>query len=147
MAVTVQFYEHLLEILGDGSIDMDNDAFKVALFDTNHAFDGTDTQLSDISANEIADGNGYTAGGQSLTTVTWSQTAGTVKFDADDPQWTATGGAIETAYHAVIYDDTHANDLLICCISFGVGKTAEEGADLNIVFDATDGIFTIASAA
>lgn len=143
MAVTVSFYNHFLEILGDGNLDMDNDTFKVALMDTNHTFVAANTQWSQVSANEIAGANGYTAGGQALANVVWSQTGGTVKFDFDDPLWTASGGDIETAYSAVIYDDTHANDLLICSIDFGEAKATEDGADLTLKVNAA-GLFTIA---
>lgn len=141
MAVTVQWYNHFLEVLGDGSLDMDNDTFKCALLDTNHVFDATDTVWADVSANEIAAAFGYTANGVALTNVVWQQTAGVVKFDFDDPSWTAAGGSIETAYHAVIYSST-GNELL-CSIGFGEGKTAEDGADLNILIPAA-GLFTIA---
>lgn len=147
MAVTVSFYNHFLELLGDGTLDMDGHSFKIALMDTVHEFDEEDEDWADVSANEIAAGNGYTTNGQVLAGVTWAQTDGTVKFDADNPVWTASGGSIETAYAAVIYDDTTAGDKLICTIDFGAGKAAEDGADLNIIFSETNGIFQIANAA
>lgn len=145
MAVTVSVYDHFLEILGDGSIDMDNDTFKVALLDSSHTFTATDTDWSDVSGNELANGNGYTTGGAALTSVTWGQTSGTVTFDAADVTWTASGGSIGPATDAVIYDDTHASDLILFSIDLDGAKTAEDGADFSLIWNGS-GIFTIAPA-
>lgn len=143
MAVTIQFYDHFLEIMGDGTLDMDGDSFKLALMTSSHSFTSTHTQWTDVSANEIAAGNGYTATGQTLTTVTWAQTSGTVKLDADDVPWTASGGAIATTRHGILYDDTHANDLLIASMDWDADKTPNDGDILTIKWDASNGIFTI----
>lgn len=132
-------YNSFKEYLGDGTIDMDNDSFKVILLGTGHTPDATNTQYSNISGNELANGNGYTTGGNTLANVVWSRTAGTVKFDADDPVWTS---ATFDARYAAIFDDTAANDLLVCLIDFGGTKSVSNGT-FTINFHA-DGIFTLA---
>lgn len=144
MAVTFVFYDHFLEIIGDGTLDMDNDTFKLALLDNTHVFDATDTQFSNVSADEIAAGNGYTAGGNALTAVTWAQTTGTVKFDANDVVFTASGGPLATSRFALLYDDTTASDLLLGLVDMDGDKTPGDGDSLTIQWDASNGIFTIA---
>lgn len=57
----------------------------------------------DVSGNEIAAGNGYTAGGIALTGVTLTQSGGTVKFTSSAAQWTATGGNIPAWRYGYIY--------------------------------------------
>src|SRR5688572_319772 len=52
--------------------------------------------------NELSTGNGSTAGGITLSSVTLTQTSGTVKFDCADPVWTASGGSIPAWRRAVI---------------------------------------------
>ena len=100
-------YDKFPEYLGDGTIDMDNDTFKVALFlsTSNAASLGVGTGLFADLTNEVAGVNGYTTGGVVLANVTWVEATGTLTFDCDDPSWTASGGSI-TYRFAVIYDDT-----------------------------------------
>lgn len=63
----------------------------------------TDELWSVASANEIANGNGYTTGGGTLTGVVLSQTAGTVKFTSNAYVWTASGGSIPAWRYGVVY--------------------------------------------
>jgi hypothetical protein len=58
---------------------------------------------ADVSANEIANGNGYTTGGLALTSVALSMTAGVVKFTSAAAVWTASGGSIPAWRYAYIY--------------------------------------------
>lgn len=140
MAVTVNFYDHFLERLGDGGFDMDTDVFHILLMDNVHVFTAANTVYADISANELATQFGYTQNAKVLAGVTWAQTGGVVTFDFTDPSWTAAGGAIGPTTDAVIISNT-AN-LLMASIDFGAAHTAEDGADLNVVLNAS-GLFTI----
>lgn len=145
MTIAINFYDSFLELLGDGSLDMDGDTFKIILLDQNFTFDGSDTDYSDVSGDELSTANGYTNGGQALSNVSWSQTGGVVTFDFDDVTWSASGGAI-TAYHAVIYDDTSTNDKLICAIDFDGEQSAGNGTAFKITIDSA-GLFSISRAA
>lgn len=80
--------------------------FKLALVASTWTPDNSDTGnevWADISANEIAAGNGYTAGGVTLTGVTLTQAGGTVKFASSNPSWTATGTGFPAWRRGVIY--------------------------------------------
>lgn len=144
MAVTVNFYDHFLEILGDGTLDMDGHTFTVALMDATHVFTAANTLWSQVSANELATAGGYTSPGLDLTGVTWAQTAGVVTFDFTDPLWTATAAGIGPTTDAVIYDNTSVGtvDALVCSIDFGASHTAADGADLKLILNAS-GLFDI----
>lgn len=142
MAVTINFYNKFIEYLGDNSIDADGDTFDIILLNATHTFTATHTQLTDVSANELSTGNGYTAGGTALTSVTWTESAGTVTFDAADVTWTASGGDIGPATDAVIFSDTSTGDLLMCSVDFDGAQTAGDGTDFQITWNAS-GIFTI----
>lgn len=80
--------------------------FKLALVTSAWTPDNSDTGnevWGDVSANEIANGNGYTTGGAALTGVTLSQTGGTVKFTSSAAQWTASGTGIPAWRRGVVY--------------------------------------------
>ena len=134
---TINIYNKFKLYLADGTIDMDNDQFKIALLDSNHSFVPTHTDFSQVSANELSAGNGYSSGGKLLANTSWIESGGTVTFDADNVTWTATGGALGPAAHAVIYDDTATDDKLVASIDFQEGKTAGEGTEFRITFNAS----------
>ncbi len=156
MAVTLDFYDQFIEFVGDHSgatvgIDLNNDTFKIELYNSTHTFNATHTARANIVANAVATGGGYTNPGQDLTTIAWT-TAGTdpstQTWDADNNTWAASGGTIPNtgnAAHAVIYDDTAVTpsvDLLVCNIGFGQNELAGDGTNFVITFNGS-GIFTI----
>ena len=106
---TFQLFHEFKKYLGDGTIDLDTHTFKVMLSNTAPTV-GTNTIKSDIT--EISAGNGYTAGGATLTSVTWAETGsgtGVWRWTSADFSWTASGGSIATFQYIVIYDDSVAS--------------------------------------
>ena len=144
MAASFTFYQSFREYLGDGTIDLDTHTFKVLLTSSSYTPNAaTHTVKADVT-NELSTANGYTAGGATLGSVTWSRSGGTVTFDAADTQWTASGGSI-TARYAVIYDDTAASDELVCYILLDTTPadvTATAGNTFTLSWNAS-GIFTL----
>lgn len=136
------------EYMGDGTIDLDADTFKVALFLSTSNVATTSINALSTATNEHANANGYTTGGVALTSVTWVESSGTVTFDCADPvgEWTASGGSI-VARFAVIYDDTVASPvvdpIIAHCLldSTPADVTATDGNKLTINAHAS-GIFT-----
>lgn len=139
MAVSTKIFNQFKEYLGDGTIDMDNDTFKIVLLSDSYTPSGAHDVKADLT-NELATGDGYTAGGATLSGVTWNHSAGTVTFDATDVSWTS---ATFTARYAVIYDDspTSPADPLVCLIDFGENMSVTNGT-FAIQFNAS-GIFTL----
>lgn len=139
-------FDSAKEFIADGTIDLDSDTFKVALF-TNALTPNRSTQseLADLS-NEVANGNGYATGGVALTGVTWGQTGGVATFDANDPSWTASGASIGPFRIAVIYSDTSVGDKLLCyCVLDSADITISDGATFEIRLHA-NGIFQLSDA-
>ena len=109
-------HDKIKEYMGDGTVDLDADTFKVGLALSTSNIATTSINGYGTITNEVATANGYTQGGQSLTSVTWTESSGTVTFDSANPVWTASGGSI-TARFGFVYDDTVAApvaDPIVC---------------------------------
>ena len=128
-------YNRFKANLMNKEVDLEADTIRVALYNSSHAYTATDNVYT--VTNEIT-GTGYTAGGAALASKAVTQAA-TTKFDAADISWTT---ATFTAAHAVIYDDTHATNDLLCSIDFGGNQTVTSGT-FTIQWHA-DGIITLA---
>lgn len=139
-------YDSAKVYIGDGTIDLDSHVFKVLLTSNSYTPNrSTQTVKADVTG-ELSTGNGYTAGGATLASVTWTQSSGTATFDSADPAWTASGGSIGPFRNAVIYDDTSASDVLLCyCILDSSDLTATNGQTATIVMNAS-GILTLSGA-
>lgn len=139
-----QFYDEGLEDILDGTVDLDTDTIKCQLHTSSYSPADTDTTLS----NEVANGAGYTTGGVTLTTITVTNSSGTVTIDCTSPdpiRWTASGGDI-TAKYAVIIKSGTTQPLLYCDLDSGGGSlTATDGNNFDISINAS-GISTFAQA-
>jgi hypothetical protein len=145
-----KMYESAKLAWANGTIDFDSHSFKINLYTSASNADtlaaGTIAQLSDIT-NQVATAFGYTQNDKAVT-VTTANNAGTITIDeTTNPVWTASGGAI-TARYAVIYDDTHANDMpcFVCLLDTAPADvTATDGNTLTITMNAS-GVVTFSGA-
>jgi hypothetical protein len=146
-------YEPAKKRLADGTFDLDANTFKVGLYlstsNANTLSVGTGL-LADLT-NEHANANGYTTGGATLSSVTWTNSGGTITFDAADPTpWTASGGSI-VARFAVIYASGTlngiVNPLLCVCLldTTPADVTTTTGNTFTIQFSAS-GILALSGA-
>lgn len=86
--------------------DMIGATVKLALVTSAYTPDATNVGhdlWADVSANEIANGNGYTTGGATLANDAVSTITNGWKYDSDDVTWTATGGSIPAWRYGVMY--------------------------------------------
>jgi hypothetical protein len=119
------------------ALDLDNDTLKIMLVTSAYTPDfGVHDFKADVNGEVV--GTGYTAGGETLTSVTLTQSTGTITFDAADVTWTS---STITARGAVIYDNSLVSDPLICYIDFGSDQSSSSG-DFLISFNAA-GVFTL----
>lgn len=140
---TITLYPNFKLKVTDGTMDLDSHVYKIILLNSSHSFNAAHTTLADITANQIATANGYTQNDKTLASVTLNLSSGTVKWDAADVTWTATGGNI-TASYAAIYNDSTTGDLLVASIAFDGGEeSAGPGTPFNIAWNA-NGIVTLA---
>jgi len=108
---------------GTRAINLASDTFKAVLLDNTYIPNfSTDSVYSDVSAHEVV-GSGYSAGGVTLSGLSWSTTGGVNKFTATNPSWSVTS---VSAQFLVIYDSS-ASNALISCLDFGGVKTSEAG--------------------
>lgn len=128
--------------LMSGLHDFDNpggNTFKIALYTSSATLGASTTAYS--ATNEIT-GTGYTAGGNTLTSVS-PTTSGTTAFvDFADTTWSA---STITANGALIYNSNSSNAAVVV-LAFGSDKSSSNG-DFVIVFptaNATDAIIRIA---
>ena len=139
MAVTISLYNHTAKLFADGSNAV-GDTYKVKLL-TAASFDATHTTLTATGGTEVANANGYTTGGATLSGVTVTTvTTNDAMFDANDASWTAAGGSIAASY-GILYNSTDTNSPPLAFIDFGGSQTAGDGTDFKIVWNAS-GIFT-----
>lgn len=86
--------------------DLTGATIKMALIKSTWTPDATITGnslLADVSAQEIAAGNGYSAGGVALASPTITGITGGHKFTTGNAVWTATGGSIPVWRYGLIY--------------------------------------------
>lgn len=129
-------YNDYLEELHKKNIDLVNDVFKAILLANTYTPDATDHDYDDISTHELSTALGYTAGGKTIT-QSFAEVAGVATLDAVDLTWTL---ASFTCRYCVIFDDTHADDLLVCCLDMTEDKTGL-GDDFNVRFNASGIIY------
>lgn len=115
--------------------------FKALL--TNSAPTATDTGAGNWT--EITAGNGYTAGGMTLDTVTLSETTGTAKVTIADEVLTASGGSIGPFRYVAIYNDTATSpaDAAVCWYDYGSSITVNNGESFTIDFDGANGLWQL----
>ena len=116
-------YTTFKEYVGDGTIDLDNDSFKVILLNSVHTFVSANATLNQVNDNEIT-GTNYSVNGSTLSSVTWTADGTAMVFDAADTAWS---GASISARHAVIYDSTVDSNLLVCSMDFSASQTVSNG--------------------
>jgi hypothetical protein len=111
-----------------GNLNFSSDTFKVML--TNTAPVATNHQYSDISGNELANGNGYSTGGMS-SAITLGNSSGTETVTAAAVTLTASGSVGPFRY-AVFYDTTPSTKTLICWFDYGSSITLANGETFSV---------------
>lgn len=141
---TFTLFDEFKKYLGDGTIDLDTHTFKWMLSNTAPSV-ANNTVKADIT--EISAGNGYTAGGQALDSVSWSETGsgtGIFRFTASDEVFTASGGSIGPFRYVILYDDTPTSpaDPLVGYLDYGSEATITSGNTFTVDVG-SNGIFEL----
>jgi len=119
--------------LATKQIDFSGDTFKIILMQSGFTFDkDAHHGYADVSASELAAGNGYTTGGNTLSgvAVTENDTTDLTEITWNNVSWTASLGAIGPTPGAIIYDDTPTTpqaDPIVGYIDFGSDQTEPDG--------------------
>jgi hypothetical protein len=119
------------------------DTFKLALFTSSASLGAGTTAYASSGINEVANGNGYSTGGNTLTRVD-PTTSGVTAF-TDFANTTFSNSTI-TANGAMIYNDSASGDPAVIILAFGSNKSSSSG-DFTVQFptpDASTAIIRIA---
>lgn len=111
MAITVAWYGLGLLSLVDTPTDLEAVTLNLALATSSYTPNrDTDDFRNDFTTNEVANGNGYTTGGVTLSSVAWSYDSASdqVRLDFADPSWTFT--ASKSWQYGIVYIDTAGAD-------------------------------------
>lgn len=126
-------FEGFVGYLGLGAVNLNTDTLKVYL--TNAApsasADDVKTDLAEITAE-----HGYPSGGSDVQN-TYSEASGTGTLAGTDVVWTAAGGSFGPFRYVVLYDDTHASDILIGWWDYGSAITVNTGETFTVDFGAS----------
>lgn len=131
--LTTSFKQALL----DGEMDFSSNTtqvFKIALYTSSATLDAATTAYT--ASNEVANGNGYTTTGNTLTISTNPTNGGSgtvVYLSFANTTWSA---ASITARGALIYQSGGSNPS-VAVINFGADKTSTSG-DFTIQFPTAD---------
>lgn len=100
-----KFYNLAKKKIGNGTISLASTVMRISLVTSASNFATFTLGVFASLTNEIADGNGYSTSGKSLTGEVWTvgASAKQYKWDSDDVTWTGTGGAIANIKGAVIW--------------------------------------------
>lgn len=139
MATTFTKYTHTPRRFADGTLDWNTDTFNIALVTSAYTFSAAHTVWADASANEVANGNGYTTGGAALTT-----SMDNTKLDASDVTFS---GLDKTFRGAIVYKVGTANTLVNPLVGYILfdntpADVVSAGTDFVAIWDAL-GVFSL----
>lgn len=129
MAISTAFCTSFKQGLLQGLHDFDNpggNTFKIALYTSSATLGAATTAYS---ATDEVSGTGYTAGGNTLTSVTPTSSGTTAYVDFADTTWE---NATITANGALIYNANSSNASCVV-LAFGSDKTSSNGS-FSIIF-------------
>lgn len=144
MAVTAVTFPQFQQKAGTKLVNVSTDSLKVMLLSA-YTFANTHATMADVVAagTEIS-GTGYTAGGQALTSVSFSTTGTVTKLTCANPAWTT--ATLTNVNYAVFFDaagGTNATNYPICYWNLG-GAQSVTGGTFTLTINAS-GLYTVTS--
>lgn len=138
MAITVSFYgltmEKIAEQVGN-DVNYLTGTVKLSLHTNTYAPNRDTDDFFNDATNELAGGNGYTAGGETAggKTITYDSASDQVRWDLNDVQWLFT--ASKTWRNGVLYIDTagaSSTDPLYALLAWDSDQTVSTTYTLQI---------------
>lgn len=117
--------------IANGLLNLASDTPKIML--TNTLPVATNSVYTDISTNELANGNGYTTGGATVTVTSSTQTSGVLNWIIQSVTFTATGSMGPFRY-VVLYDSSASTKTLIGWWDYGSSLTLTSGQSFTVTF-------------
>jgi len=135
-------YNTFADEISKGGHNLQTATFKVALTNTAPTA-ASDTVWNTTVAPAPAAANGYTAGGNTITTSSATTTSGTFKLVLADTTFTATAGGIGPFRYAILYNSSASNKS-VGYWDYGSSVTLADTETFTVDFDGTNGVLTIA---
>lgn len=144
MAATAwKIYAKAKEYLGDGTIQLGTNGFKMALFASGNASTITLSTYAQVTG-EIGTSGGYASGGKFLvpSAGTWTLSGSTVKFTYSTVglTFTASGGPLTNVKYAVIYQ---SGGKLLCWSRLSSAQFTVASPNTLTILPAAAGVFTL----
>lgn len=105
--------------------------YKLSLHTSTYVPNNATHEVFADVTNELAAGNGYTAGGNTLTNDALTQTGATVKFTADATVFTASGSGIPAWRYGVVYAVGTLNGKVNPVVGYFLGDSAPADVPLT----------------
>ena len=145
MAISQAMCTSFKVALLNGEMDFSSDTsdvFKIALYTSSASLSAATTAYS--ATNEVANGDGYTTGGETLSITTNPTSSGTTAYlDFSDVTWS---DSTITARGALVYKADGSGNPAVAVLDFGADKISTSG-DFTVQFptaDATNAIIRVA---
>lgn len=126
--------------VGLGDVELDAHTFGAALCLTAPV-QATTTDLASVT--QIAGTGGYSV--TAISSPTWTETGsgtGIWEFDCAPFSWTATGADFASARYIVIYDNSHASDVVVGYLDYGSSFVLTQDNTLTVTPGA-NGVFRL----
>jgi hypothetical protein len=123
------------EQVAKGLHDFDTHTYKIRLLNTVPS--ASNEVIADLPS-EIAAGNGYTAGGATVTVTNVSTSGSIATVYANDVDFTASGGDIAAFRYPVLVNST--TNALVCWWDRGVSSTIPNGDTFRVQVSPTNGL-------
>ena len=133
-------YNSFVDELGKAGHNLSTAVFKAAL--TNTAPAATDTVWAAGTQIPPTNVNGYTTGGNTLTTTSFTTTSGVAKLILVDTVFTASGGTLGPFQYVILYNSSATNKL-IGNYNYGSSITLNDTETFTVDFDGANGVLTI----
>lgn len=137
-----QKFNTFVDTLCKGGVNLNADTIKVML--TNTAPVATNSKYSDISGTELANGNGYTTGGATVTGVSLTNSSGTESLAVGSTTFTSATGTMGPFRYVVYYDSSATNAPLIGFYDYGSSVSLNGAAGETFVIQPGSSLFTLA---
>lgn len=142
MASAFTIFHSFTEALAEKKHNLGSDTLKVAFLAAANAPSASGhAVLADLT--QIS----YTfCSPRTLTVTSSAQSGGTYRLTIQDLNIAASGGNVGPFRYVVIYNDTASNDELIGWYDRGADATLLDGDDIDLDFDGSAGVLTLAAA-
>jgi hypothetical protein len=122
------------------AINAGTDSYKIALSNA----DPTAKTTFVAGTDDLATGNGYTAGGNAATVASASTTAGVFKLVLNNPAtWTSVTGNMGPFQYVILWDTTQSVPLGFWNYGSAVTLNGVNGDTFAATLDGTNGVFTV----